>query len=240
MIFNPYQPNALDGNIAAQATQLTCATPLLQDNAVVVALVLAFIAADVLAWCPKGVMRDQLRWITNTRNARTFETSVVMYPWLKLVVAVQLFICFGLTLYCSIDNAPGDHLLNLGSADMRLLGHCFGALLGWYILQTTLVNWLCYLFGQNEKRTIINRSHLAIYLLIAPFATLVLAGVLAGLFTTGTALNLLATLFILSQISFISNGFKIFYDGFGSFCLIFAYLCALEIAPLLMLWTTFG
>lgn len=240
MIFNPYQLNTLDGNLATQATHLTWATPQLQDNAAVVALVLLFIAADVLAWCPKGVMRYQLRWITDTRNARTFEASVVMYPWLKLVLAAQLFICFGLALYCCIDSAPGIHLSSLGTEDLKQIGRCIGALLGWYVLQKTFVNWLCYLFGQNEKRTIINRSHLAIFLLLAPFATLALVGIMAGLFSTGTALNLLAALFILSQISFISNGIKIFYDDFGSFCLIFAYLCALEIAPLLMLWTYFG
>lgn len=236
MIFNPYQLVPLTDETVTTASQLQLAIPQLQNNTLVVLLALIFIAADVLAWCPKGVMRHQLKWLTDTRNARTFESTVVIFPWLKPVLIIQLFLSFGLALFCITDAAPSTHLLHPDATVMTTLVHCIAALLGWYLFQLGLINWTCYLFGVREKRTIMNRSYQASFAVIAPLATLCLVGLIAGLISSETTLNLLAALFILSQIGFIFNGFKIFYDGIGSVCLIFAYLCALEIAPLLVIW----
>lgn len=240
MIFNPYQLTPLTDGTATAASQLHWAMPLLQDNELVVALLMLFIAADVMAWCHKGVMPHQMKWITDTRNARTFESTVVIYPWLKAVLLVQLFLSFGLALYCIYDDAPGLHLQQMQSTSMWRFVACMGALLGWFLLQLGLIRWLCYIFDVREKRTIMLRSYLASFVVIAPLATLCLVCLIAGLTSQATALNLLGVLFIISQISFIYNGFKIFCDGFGSICLIFAYLCALEIAPLLVLWAKFA
>lgn len=219
-----------------QGSVLSWATPLLQDNVAVVVLVLLFVAADVLAYCPKGVMRHQLKWITDTRSARSFEASIVIFPWLRTILIVQMFLCFGLSLYCLTDDAPSQHLLNPDASSLHSLGLCIGALLGWYLVQWMLIRWFCYLFGITDKFTIMNRSYHAIFILLAPFATLCLILQISGLISNETTLNLLAALFILSQIGFIFNGIKIFLEGYGSFCLIFAYLCALEIAPLLIFW----
>lgn len=240
MIFNPYQLDTFTTEAAATASRLTAAVPLLQNSAPIVTLVLTFIAADVLAWCPKGVMRHQLQWITDTRNARTFESSVVIYPWLKGVLILQLFLSFGLTLFGAIDPEAGAHFTHMDASSGLQLTLCMSVFLGWYLLQMGFFNWGCYLFGLEDKCTIMSRTYQASFIVLAPLSTICLVALIAGLISSQTTLNLLAALFILSQITFIFSGFKIFYDGFGSICLIIVYLCALEIAPLAILWARFS
>lgn len=240
MIFNPYQlPDSLDPASHA-ASLLQPALPQLANNTYLVLLVLLFVMADLLAITPRSVVRYQLQWITDTRNARTFEPSSIYFPWLEGVMFVQLFVSFGLALFCLTDPLPGLHLVHPDAASLRTLGWSLGALLGWYLLHLGLFHWLCYLFDYRDKCYIMHRTYQASFVLLAPAATIVLIFLIAGLISDTLALNLLAALFILSQISFIFNGIKIFYQGFGSTCLIFVYLCALEIAPLLMIWGHFA
>ena len=239
MIFNPYQLSSLTDGTATAAHALPWAPHLLQDNVVVVGLLLLFIAVDLLACRYKGVMHHQLQWLADTRNSRTFESSVVINPWLKGVLLAQCFLSFGLTLFCLISDAPGNDLSHPDAVVLTQLVLCCLPLLAWFLLHLGLIDWFCYLYRLTAQRTIMNRTYLAGFVLLAPFTTLCLAGQISGTISHSTTINLLAALFILSQSLFIFNGIKIFYSGIGSGLLIFAYLCALEIAPLLMLWANF-
>lgn len=240
MIFNPFELPTLSETTATAAGLLHTAIPQLQDNVPVVSLILAFLVADLMACCPKGVMRHQQQWLTEEHNGRDFEPTVIRHSWLKPVLLVQLFVCCGLTLFCRIDDAPTLHLLRPDADALGLFGLCCLMPFVWYLLQWGLFCWGCYLFDLPYHRQVLERSYHALFILLVPPFTLVLMALITGLVTDVTAVNLLAALFILSQISFIYKGFKIFYQGFGSFFMIFVYLCALEIAPLLMLWVKFG
>jgi hypothetical protein len=239
MIFNPYDIHYVH-ETATSASRLPWSLPQLQDNAVLVVLILVFVVVDILACRDKGVMRHQLSWITDTRNARTFESVVVIYPWLKPLLLIQMFLFFGLTIFCLFDDAPAEHLLHPQPSTFINIAIYTVILLAWYLLQGVLLNWFCYLFDLKEKRTIMNRSYQAAFIVLAPFAMLLFAGVLSGWITAQIALVLLVVLFILSQFAFIFSGIKIFYDGIGSLFLIIAYLCTLEIAPLLVIWAKFS
>ena len=239
MIFNPYDIHFVQGG--ASASGLPWAMPQLQDNVLLVVVILGFIVVDVLACRDKGVLRHQLSWVTDTRNARTFESVLVVYPWLKPLLLVQMFLFAGLTIFCLFDDAPAAHLRQLVSQP-SVLGHLALAIaipLTWFLLQWLLFNWFCYLYGMREKRTIMNRSYQAAFIVLAPFAMLLFIGLVAGWISTQMALVLLIALFIFSQFSYILSGIKIFYDGFGSLCFIIVYLCTLEIAPLLVIWAKF-
>lgn len=237
MIFNPYDIPSLTDTAAGQ---LHWTVPLLRDNMLVVGLVLVFLAADLLACCPRGVLRYQLNWLISKHNERTFEPTIIRHPWLKPVLLVQLFLCAGMTLFCFVDPSPSQHLLHPDAATLGHIALCCAILLSWYLLQWGLFSWFCYLFGMTYHSQILNRTYQAGFVLVAPLTMLCLMAIITGLISTITAVNLLAVLFILSQISFILNGIKIFYQGFGSLFVIIVYLCALEIAPLLMLWAKFG
>lgn len=239
MIFNPYQLSDFTDRTAAAGHALPWAPHLLQDNNVVVILMLLFIAADLLACRYKGVMHHQIQWLIDTRNSRTFESSVVIYPWLKLLLLTQCFLSFGLTVFCLVSDTPGNDLSHPDAMVWTRLVFCCLPLLVWFLLHLGFIGWFCYLYRQTGRRTIMNRTYLAGFVVLAPLTTLCLAGQISGIFSHSTTINLLAALFILSQSLFIFNGIKIFYKGIGSGLLIFAYLCAFEIAPLLVLWANF-
>ena len=152
---------------------------------------------------------------------------------------LQMFLFFGLTLFCLTDNAPAEHLFAITSPTLVQIGLCISLLPIWYVLQGVLFNWFCYLLGIEEKRTIMNRSYQAAFIVLAPLAMLLFIGLIAGWIPSQIALVLLFAVFILSQFSFIFSGIKIFYDGFSSLLLIILYLCTLEIAPLWVIWVKF-
>lgn len=232
MIFNPFDIRDLNGAAEAAQQTLSWAKPLLQDNPLIVLLVLGFIVIDILACCHKGVLAHQVTWLTDTRNSRTFEASLTVLPRLRVMLMAQLFIFVGLTLFCILDPTPAEHLQSFRHAAWPLLMACIGLPLAWYLAQLALYNWFCYLFSKNEEQTIMNRSYHASWMLLAPAALIIYILQISGLTSNLTTLILLAALFILSQIAFIFNGFKIFYSGFGSLFLIIVYLCTLEIAPI--------
>ena len=239
MIFNPYQLPTISTEAADAASRLTYAVPLLQDNTVLVALMLTLLALDVLTWAPKGVMRQLLGWITDTRSDRAFEESVVTYPWTRLALVLQLFLCTGLIIYCVSEPDASFHLCHPSLPSMMRLGVCMMPLVAWVALQIGLLDWSCYIFDMGNKLTNANHAFLSSYLLVAPLITLLFIGHVAGVFSPTMTLNLLAALFILSQAIFIFTGIKIFYQQIWSILPIFVYLCALEIAPLLVLWVKF-
>lgn len=235
MIFNPFDIQ-ITSETAVAGSGLPWANPMLIDNMPIVLLTLFFLLIDILACCRKGVMRHEWSWIIETHSVHTYEAQMMVFPWIKPLLMLQVFFYFGLSLYCLLDSSPAAHLLDgEPSTWLHLLGYT-SALIVWYLLQAGLFNWFCYLFGLKEKCHVMNHTFNASFAIFAPFATLAFIGLIAGYVDIGGMMFLLATLFILSQIVFILSGFRIFYDGLGSVCLLFAYLCTLEIAPLWVLW----
>lgn len=230
-------------NIPFQAVRpidgLPWAVPQLQNNSVIVILIILFAVVDLLACHPKGMMRHQLAWLADTRNARTFEASAVVYLWLKPLLIIQLFLFTSLSLFCVFDEAPAVHLSTPDPETWLKLFYCLLIPTALYLIQRFCFNWFCYLFRAKFKQIIMNRTYQAMIILLSPLATLIFIGNMAGAFTNETTLVLLAGLFILSQILFIFNGIKIFLTGFGSLLIIIVYLCTLEIAPLWVLWSKF-
>ena len=239
MIFNPFDIQSLHDAILQVIPQLPWAPPQLQDNIPLVLLVILFAVADLLAFHPKGVVMHELAWLANTRNARTFEASAVVYPWLKPILFCQFFIFFALCLLDIIDPLMAEHFSAPDTQTLWLALGCLAVPLGWFLLQRFLFNWFCYLAGIRDRQIIMNRCYLAMHIVLAPLSTVIFMCVLAGSYPPQTILFLLAVLFILSQIVFIFNGFKIFCVNFYSFCLIIVYLCTLEIAPLLVIYAKF-
>lgn len=240
MIFNPYDIPAFPSPLHTTAEALSWAPVLLQDNMGIVLLVLLFIIADLLAWHPNGVMAHQLEWLANTRNARTFEASAVIYSWLKPMLLSQYFVFFSLSCLHVIDPDMAQLLYTLHPESWPLLLACLLIPLGWFLLQKFLFTWFCYLFGINDRQIIMSRCYTAVHIMLAPLATVVFISVLAGSFSPQTTFILLATLFILSQIAFVFNGFKIFCTNFYAFFILIVYLCTLEIAPLLVFYAKIG
>ena len=106
-------------------SELPWAVPQLQNNSVLVILIIVFSVVDVLACHPKGMLMHQLSWLGDTRNARTFEASAVIYPWLRPMLLIQLYLFTGLSLFCVFDDAPAAHLQAPTLDTWLLLLYCF-------------------------------------------------------------------------------------------------------------------
>lgn len=207
----------------------------LTDNPWLVALLLLSLLADVVAFRPGGLLSLQVGWLRDTRSVRTFGRLSGLYLLAIPVLLVQLFALSGLGLFC-FRHADAPLLLAAPTLDEALgLLLCVAAPAAWFLAQWGAFNWAGYLMGEAERIVILNRIYMAAHLLAAPVALLLfLVAILVP--TSGlTVLFLFIGLFILVQGVFIYNGFKIFCDGIWSFCFIFLYLCALEIAPLAVL-----
>lgn len=222
---------AIQGN-----SDLPWALPQLQNNAAIVILIIAFAAINLLACHPQGMLMHQLTWLGDTRNARTFEASSIVYPWLKPVLLVQLFLFSCLSVFCITDSSPALHLENPDIETWTHLAQCLLIPIGIILLQYISYNWFCYLFNVKFQQIIMNRTYIASLVVLSPFPVLIFIGTMSGSFSENTTVILLAALFILSQILFIFNGIKIFLRGIESFFIIIAYLCTLEIAPIWMIW----
>ena len=237
MIFNPYDLAATYAETVQQTVSaLPWALPQPQDNAMIVALLLLSVCINMLAWRRKGVFYSQLMCLINTRRARSFDATTVYFPWIKPLLVCQIFLYFGLSVFYATDDAPALHLAHPDAQVALHLGIAVLVLLGWSLIQSAWVNWFCYLFGQSERQIIMNRAYIASLVVLSPLAMRLFICILLGGIASHTALILLAALFILLQTAFIFNGVKIFYEGLGSLFLIIAYLCTLEIAPILVLW----
>lgn len=217
-------------------SDLPWSLPQLQNNSVIVILIIAFAAINLLACHPKGMLIHQLSWLGDTRNARTFEGSSIVYPWLKPVLIIQLFLFTCLSVYCVTDSAPALHLENPDMDTWIHLAQCLLAPVCLVLLQFVSYNWFCYLFNTKFQQIIMNRTYTASLIILSPFPVLIFIGTMSGSFSEETTIILLAALFILSQTLFIFNGIKIFLRGIDSFLIIIAYLCTLEIAPLWIIW----
>lgn len=215
--------------------ELEIKTPLLSDNPVIITLLLTFLLINILSWRKEGMMRRQLQWIRDTRNARTFDTSDTTGNRLQMLILFQLFLFSGLSLFCISQPNPAQQLSDPGVPDILGLAVCILAPLLWYWAQQFCFNWANYLFDGGHRIIIMNRIYLSIHTLAGPAAMLVfLLQVTCNLSSHWIAFLLTAT-FIVSQFAFIFSGIKIFWTGFGTLFYLIMYLCALEIAPLLLI-----
>lgn len=211
--------------------------PRLEDIPWIMILVLIFTLIDLLGLFGTGILNQQFASVKDTHTSRSFSNMEMSSTSpLSATLFIQFFLFSGLTLFCALEpEAP--ILLSVPSAEsLRSLLLCMAAPLVWFVLQWIGFNWTYYLFGDDERISILNRLYRSIHLLASPLALVLFLGVLVGLISPEASLYLLASLFILTQGVFIFSAFKIFSGSFLSLCFIIVYLCALEIAPLLIIW----
>lgn len=211
--------------------------PRLEDNVILVCLVLAYVILNVFGWTQNGVMRLQVQYMHETRNARSFtDIGMSAFNPMRPILLLQLFIFSGLCLFCSLSGYTAYDLLHpdLDTCISLVAYICFPVV--WFYFQWASFNWANYLFGDNERIQILNRLYRAIHLLASPLALLLFILLMNGNISPLSTMILLSTLFIFCQVIFIFHGFKIFFTSLSSLCFIILYLCALEIAPLVIIW----
>lgn len=201
-----------------------------------VVLTLLCLVANILCWMPQGVMREQLLSIQNTRSERSFGSDEGRFSFSRLVLLCQWFVFFGLQLFLYIDGKSALYLAGMEFEKLMPLLWCILLPAVWYVLQWVFFHWWGYIFHLGVRITILSRIYKASHILAGTLSMLVFLVQISGWIDAGMSMILLLLIFICAQIVFIFSGIKIFYNGIGSLLLIILYLCALKIAPLMVLW----
>lgn len=215
----------------------------LANNILLIGLILFYAFIDILAWSKNGILLQELRALKDTHNERTFNIGELRFIHIKPLLFLQYPLFFGLCLFTIVFPEPGEILKRLlrPSSDVYLpLAACIAVPLLWYLLQRFFHVWICYIFGGDTRIIILERVYKASHLLAGPIVLLIFTSIVTWQISTFISAILLIGTFIITQVIFIFCGIKIFFNGFGSLCLIFVYLCTLEIAPLVVIFTKLG
>lgn len=202
----------------------------------IVALVLVFLVGNILCWMPQGPMRDQLLSIQNTRTERRFGTDDSRFSLGRMALLCQWFVLFGVQLYLYVGDEAVENLISPNAAMLAQLLSCMLVPVAWYALQWFFMHWWGFIFNLGKNVQIISRIYRSAHMLAGTLAMLVFLLQICYAIDAETGMILLSLIFICAQIIFIFSGIKIFYRGLSSLFVIFLYLCALKVAPLLVLW----
>jgi len=213
------------------------------DNSGVLALLTAMFLAMMLSYrkCRRlfHELWQEMLGMRSRENA--FDESTGNERWAIALMAVQWCVCVGLLLYSAVSSIGPDHGIcappspENAFVDTGMLM----ALAGAYFLAQIAAYWLLgYTFATPAGRRLLMQGFTSSQCLLG-FALIIPA--LVGIFypPTATAMAITgAVLYILARIVFISKGFRIFYQNFGSLLYFILYLCTLEIVPALIVLDT--
>ena len=215
----------------------------LENNSLLVGLMLFYAIIDMLAWSRNGILRKELLAYKDTRNKRMFDMRRTRFTHLKSLLFSQYYLFSGLCLFTIAFPNSGDLLRNLPrlTADTAIkLASCIAVPLLWYMLHFFFQKWGNFIFGGDERTDILMRIYKISHMLAGQFVLLLFTAIVIADIGSFMTTILLIGIFIITQLVFILYGFKLFFRGFWSLCLIFLYLCALEIAPLAVFLVRIG
>ena len=215
----------------------------LENNSLLVGLMLFYAIIDMLAWSHNGILRKELLAYKDIRNKRMFDMRRTRFTHLKSLLFSQYYLFSGLCLFTIAFPNSGDLLRNLPqlTADTAIkLASCIAVPLLWYMLHFFFQKWGNFIFGGDERTDILMRIYKISHMLAGQFVLLLFTAIVIADIGSFMTTILLIGIFIITQLVFILYGFKLFFRGFWSLCLIFLYLCALEIAPLAVFLVRIG
>ena len=213
------------------------------SNIILICLIFLYAIFNILAWGKNGLYTQEIESIKDTKNERTFTSAEIKFDKIKPFLSIQYYLFFGLCLFVSVIPEPAESLSGLQtlSASVYLkLAICIAAPVIWFFLQKGLFHWTCFIFGGDSRIVILERVYNAIHFLAGPLVLFLFSAIVVTELSSFWSAILLTSIFIITQLTFIFSGFKVFLNGIGSFCLIFVYLCALEITPLAIIYAKLG
>lgn len=215
----------------------------LASNIVLILFILAYAIINILAWSKNGILVQEFASLKDTHNERTFSLGEPDFNKIKPFLVIQYYLFFAFSLYVAVVSDPAESLKGLMSFSQDvylMLAICIAFPLAWYFLQYFFFHWICFIFGGDSRIVILDRIYQATHMLAGPIVMVLFSLVVIGNLSAFWTTILLTGTFILTQLIFIFSGFKVFFNSFSSLCLIIVYLCALEIAPLAVLYVKLG
>ncbi len=175
------------------------------------------------------VIKSFAKDLWDIRNRAGFETHTVSDTRLQISLVLLTCCCEGILLF-STSNILSPLPFPVFTSIIAFIGIA----IAYYCLQLMTYSIVGYAFSNR----IVTRQWLkgfnASQMLLG--FTLVIPAILS-VFNPGAAIPALTIsvfLYLIARIIFISKGFRLFYDKFGSLLYFILYLCALEIIPLIL------
>ena len=205
-----------------------------------VLLVMVCLIGDLIALRPEGVIRRQWDNLTDIRQERSFGDDNGKMLFGHILMIGQWSLCCGLILYTNLDAEYFEDLRQPDQIVWNDILLCSAIPAAWWILQWILYHWCASLFHENGKAHILTRVYSAIHILSAPVALLIFMAEVTGILSATSSGILLLLFFIFAHLVFILSSIRIFWNGFSTLFIIFLYLCAFKIAPLLLIMAKLG
>jgi len=216
--------------------------PHIADNEIIIALIFIFAIVDIVAWRKNGVLMNEFQKLSELSQPRSFKKNSGGIRVTKFFLYTQYCLFFGLSLFLLVETNPAESLRGLYEMNndvIQLIGLCALAPLFWFLFHLAMFHWFDYIVGGQEKLAIIDRVYFAHHLLSSPLIMLLfIFFILANISTFNVAI-LLCAYFIITQILLIYSIFSVFSTNKSSTLYILLYLCALEIAPLAVIYAKF-
>ena len=152
----------------------------------------------------------------------------------RLLVSMIMMVCFGegALLFSHLYNTH----VTTAPAVFTLLSVTMGVATAYYLLQLVAYATVGWTFGSSREVSQwlrgfnASQSLLGIAMIVPALVTLFYPE------TTAAMCGIGVVLYVVARILFICKGFKIFYHNLFSLVYFILYLCALEIAPLLIMY----
>ena len=211
----------------------------ISDNEILTALIFVFVLIDILTFKKDGFLRHEIEKLKELRQVRTFNKNKKGFKTFRTLLFFQYYIFFGLCLYLAIDPNPAvalKGLYDIHSNIYLVLALCISAPFIWFLIHLFLFHWFGYIFGGNHKMAIIDRIYFAYHIIASPMLLAMFIFFVVADIPSIIVAILLCAFFIIIQILLIYSVFAIFSNNKSSFYIILLYLCALEIAPLAIIY----
>jgi hypothetical protein len=183
---------------------------------------------------------------TIRHRANVFDEPLGGTAPLRILLAVQFIIYGGLSLY--IGASAAEYTYQIAPATfywpsqlIPVPEHTFthasifiGAIAIYYVFQLVVYNALGYAFSTPELRSQLIRGFNASQAILG--MALIIPTLIMIFYPASTPimLTIVAALYLLARIVFISKGFRIFYHKIGDLLYFILYLCTLEIIPIIL------
>ena len=217
--------------------------PQLANNEILVSVIFFFALISLIAWRRNGELAKEFSKLREVKQVRTFNKTTKSSAIVKGFLFLQYYIFFGLSLYLIFETEPAKTLQGLYEFDSDLLtviALCVAVPCVWFLVHLILLHWFDYIFGTHNRLAIVDRIYLGYHLLYSPIIyVMFVMFVIADLPHVIIAI-LLFVFFIITQILLVYSIFRIFSNNKGSIYVILLYLCALEIAPLAVIYAKLG
>lgn len=207
------------------------------DNWVSGSLLTSFLLLVVIFVWSRKYLSQQLRNFfmpTNNENNQSTTVKTPVETYSPLLMALLLCYNSGILLYAF---ASQQYDLTTGMyPHILVLGVCIGSFMAYYLLRWMLYRFTNWVFFENSEKRTWNVGFSFLTMLESILLLPIVLYVLNARWDIQNTTIFILCAFVITRILLLFHSFRIFFPKIYGILHLFAYLCTLELIPLLCLW----